>query len=59
MHPFIKGLLRKLPKPDSEWTVESRAKWLQAAVNIFDLMYTDSDDSRRTLSIDFKKDSAK
>jgi hypothetical protein len=59
LHPFIKGLLRKLPPPDTEWTVEGRAKWLQAAVNIFDLMYTDSDDSRRSINIDFKKDSAR
>lgn len=59
IHPFIKGLLGKLPKPETEWPVESRAKWLQAAINIFDLMYTDSDDSRRSLNIDFKKDSVK
>jgi len=59
LHPFIKGLLKKLPQPDTEWTIDGRAKWLQAAVNIFDLMYTDSDDSRRSINIDFKKDSAK
>jgi hypothetical protein len=59
MHPFIKGLLKKLPKPDTEWTIENRAKWLQAAINIFDLMYTDSDDSRRSINIDLKKDSAR
>jgi hypothetical protein len=59
LHPFIKGLLRKLPQPDTEWPVEGRAKWLQAAINIFDLMYTDSDDSRRSINIDFKKDSAR
>jgi hypothetical protein len=59
LHPFIKGLLKKLPPPETEWTIEARAKWLQAAINIFDLMYTDSDDSRRSISIDMKKDSAK
>lgn len=60
LHPFIKGLLRKLPPPDSEWPNDKRAKWLQAAVNIFDLMYTESeDDSRRTITIGFQKDSAK
>jgi len=60
LHPFIKGLLKKLPPPDSEWPNEKRAKWLQAAVNIFDLMYTESeDDSRRTITIGFQKDSAK
>jgi len=60
LHPFIKGLLKKLPPPDSEWPNEKRAKWLQAAVNIFDLMYTESeDDSKRTITIGFQKDSAK
>jgi hypothetical protein len=60
MHPFIKGLLRKLPPPDSEWPNDKRAKWLQAAINIFDLMYTESeDDSKRTITIGFQKDSAR
>ena len=38
-HPFIQGLLDSLPEPDTNWTEEGRAKWLQAAANIFDLMY--------------------
>ena len=59
LHPFIKGLLKKLPTPETEWPSEGRAKWLQAAINIFDLMYTDSEDSRRSLTIGFQKDSAR
>jgi hypothetical protein len=59
LHPFIKGLLRKLPTPETEWPSEGRAKWLQAAINIFDLMYTDSEDSRKSLTIGFQKDSAR
>lgn len=39
LHPFIQGLLDSLPEPETNWTVEGRAKWLQAAANIFDLMY--------------------
>jgi hypothetical protein len=39
LHPFIEGLLDTLPAPDTNWAVEGRAKWLQAAANIFDLMY--------------------
>ncbi|HEY4167763.1 MAG TPA: hypothetical protein VGM96_13345 [Reyranella sp.] len=40
-HPFIQGLLKTLPDPDSdqEWNVEDRVKWLQTAANIFDLIY--------------------
>jgi hypothetical protein len=58
-HPFIQGLLKKLPPPETDWPMEARAKWLQAAINIFDLMYLDTDDSRRSLGIELKKDSAK
>jgi hypothetical protein len=39
LHPFIQGLLDSLPGPGTNWAVEGRAKWLQAAANIFDLMY--------------------
>jgi len=42
LHPFIQGLLGTLPEPQTNWTVEGRAKWLQAAANIFDLMYKGS-----------------
>ena len=49
-HPFIEGLLRALPEDDAQWAIEKRAKWLQAAANIFDLIYTASDDSK-TLTI--------
>jgi hypothetical protein len=60
LHPFIQGLLRKLPTPDTDWPIDSRSKWLETAANIFDLMYTDSDDSRRSIVIELKrKDSAK
>jgi hypothetical protein len=38
-HPFIQGLLDRLPEPDTTWTIEGRAKWLMAAANCFDLLY--------------------
>lgn len=41
-HPFIQGLLDTLPAPQTNWAVEGRAKWLQAAANIFDLIYQGS-----------------
>ena len=37
-HPFIEGLLQKLPQPETEWPVNDRRKWLQTAANVFDLM---------------------
>lgn len=39
LHPFVQGLIDALPEPGTNWTVEGRAKWLQAAANNFDLMY--------------------
>jgi hypothetical protein len=41
-HPFIQGLLDTLPEPETNWAVEGRAKWLQTAANIFDLIYKGS-----------------
>jgi hypothetical protein len=43
LHPFVIGLLRNLPEPESDWPVKDRAKWLQTAANIFDLMYAGAD----------------
>lgn len=39
-HPFIQGLLQKLPAPETDWAITDRAKWLQTAAHIFDLMYS-------------------
>lgn len=39
LNPFILGLLQTLPPPHSEWAAQDRAKWLQTAANIFDLIY--------------------
>lgn len=39
LHPFIQGLLLKLPEPETEWELGQRVKWLQTAANIFDLIY--------------------
>ena len=38
-HPFIEGLLKTLPEPETEWKTADRVKWLQTAANIFDLIY--------------------
>lgn len=39
LHPFIEGLLQTLPPTESDWPAAARAKWLQSAANIFDLIY--------------------
>jgi len=56
--PFIQGLLGKLPKggEGSLWSMSDRAKWLQTASNIFDLMYvTEEQDSLSIISIKVDK----
>lgn len=42
MHPFIEGLLQSLPAPETEWSTEQQAKWLQTAAGIFGLIYKGS-----------------
>jgi hypothetical protein len=37
--PLIQALVGKLPKPNSTWSIEDRAKWLRAAAIIFNLVY--------------------
>jgi hypothetical protein len=57
-HPFIAGLLKTLPPADSDWPMDSRRKWLQAASHIFELIYKDSE-SKGSLRIEVQKDSGK
>ena len=37
--PLIQALVKKLPRPNSIWSLEDRAKWLRAAAIIFNLVY--------------------
>jgi hypothetical protein len=39
LHPFIAGLLKTLPAPETEWKTADRVKWLQTAASIFGLIY--------------------
>jgi hypothetical protein len=55
LHPFVEGLLDTMPEPNTNWAIEGRAKWLQAAANIFDLMYKGSGE----INISHKENSPK
>ena len=37
--PLIQALIDKLPKPNSIWSIDDRAKWLKAAAMAFNLIY--------------------
>lgn len=58
-HPLIEGLLRELPKPQSEWSTEDRRKWLEMVSGIFNVIYKGSDSSRETVRVVIEKISAK
>jgi hypothetical protein len=44
--PLIHGLMNRLPKPDSVWSLDDRGKWLRAAAVIFTLVYKTDDGDR-------------
>src|SRR4051812_1208373 len=48
---LIRGLVDLLPKPDSVWSIEDRAKWLRLATGIFDLGYKSVDGEYDEISI--------
>lgn len=48
---LIQGLIGRLPKPDTVWSLEERAKWLRTADSIFGLVYKDNDDEHRQIRI--------
>jgi hypothetical protein len=48
---LIRGLVERLPKPDSVWSLDDRAKWLRTAAGIFDLVYKRDDGEQTELSI--------
>jgi len=37
--PLIQALVDKLPKPNTVWPIDDRAKWLKAAAMAFNLIY--------------------
>jgi hypothetical protein len=53
--PAIKGLIKRLPAPDSDWPLEKQAKWLLAVSHAFDVVYPREDDGR-SLKIEIVQD---
>jgi hypothetical protein len=54
--PLIQALVKKLPKPNSIWSLEDRAKWLRAAAIIFNLVYKPGEVDSKTedMQVDLK-----
>jgi hypothetical protein len=49
---LIRGLVNRLPSPDSTWSLDARAKWLRTAASIFGLVYKAEVSERGEISID-------
>ncbi len=49
---LIRGLVNRLPSPDSTWSLDARAKWLRTAASIFGLVYRADVSERGEISID-------
>ena len=41
--PLIRALVDKLPKPNTIWPIDDRAKWLKAVAMAFNLIYKTSE----------------
>jgi hypothetical protein len=48
---LIQGLMERLPKANSVWSLEDRAKWLRTAVSIFDLVYKADEGDQREIGV--------
>ena len=53
---LIRGLVNRLPTPDSTWSLDNRAKWLRTAASIFGLVYKASENEHREISIDLARE---
>ena len=40
---LIRGMMDLLPKPDTVWSTQDRAKWLRLAIHVFELGYKTED----------------
>ena len=50
--PLIQALVDKLPRPDTVWSIDDRAKWLKAAAMAFNLVYRTDEGSEADLKIE-------
>jgi hypothetical protein len=50
--PLIQALVDKLPKPDTIWSIDDRAKWLRTAAMAFNLIYRTDEGNEADLKIE-------
>ncbi len=49
--PIIRGLVERLPPPDSKWPLADRVRWLQTAANAFGLVYQPPENENGEITI--------
>ena len=47
--PLIQALVAKLPKPNTVWSIDDRAKWLKAVAMAFNLIYRTNEREEHSL----------
>lgn len=52
---LLRGLVDRLPKPNSIWPLDDRARWLRTAVSIFDLVYEPGEGDQREIGVGLAK----
>jgi hypothetical protein len=50
-HPLIDGLIKALPVAGTDWPMDARRKWLQAAAINFDFVYADAAQETKSLKV--------
>lgn len=56
-HPFIKGLLKTLPKNEGDpWSGQERVKWLRLAASAFDMIYAVEGDREVKIGIKLERE---
>src|SRR5581483_5011187 len=48
---LIQGLVGRLPKATSVWSLDDRARWLKTAASVFDLVYQADDGEHREIGV--------
>jgi len=53
-HLLIEGLLQTLPNPHTDWALGERIKWLGAAANIFDVLFSSGHEGDVEIKVIFR-----
>jgi len=53
-HLLIEGLLQTLPDPHTNWALGERVRWLGAAANIFDVLFSSDDEGDVEIKVIFR-----